>query len=49
MERHAQIEGIQFLVDLNPADDAKDPGKGKWKQKSIEKILGHSYFQEEGW
>lgn len=33
-------EGIKLIVDLNPSDEAKDTGKGKWKQKSINDILG---------
>lgn len=36
------VDGIQLTVDLdlNPAKVVKDSEKGKWKQKSIDKILG---------
>lgn len=33
-------EGIKLIVDLNPSEEAKDTGKGKWKQKSMNDSLG---------
>lgn len=41
-------EGIQLIVDLNSAKDEKDVEKGKWKQKSIEDILGIPILKKRG-
>lgn len=42
------VEGIQLVVDLNPADVVKDTGKGKWKQKRIGEMRGFPKSKKKG-
>ncbi|KAI8573377.1 hypothetical protein RHMOL_Rhmol01G0272500 [Rhododendron molle] len=40
------IDGIQLVVDLDPAEKTKEMGKGNWKHKSTEKMLGIPKFKK---
>lgn len=42
------VEGIQLIVGRNPAEEVKDSGKEKWKQKSIEELLCMPKSKKEG-